>query len=202
MKEQPHTPRRASHESAGSGRIQHSAGRTGSLPLGSKSSGATFVAAKGVVQATRCALAKSLLSVRGSHRPGQPQDACWLGLDPTLGKRRPLPLAPRKRARLKGRSRRLVLGTGATSSGHLLTTASPPGVAVTASSSRSPSRRRSADAGRLAGFRIGRQTSGLPSTDRHSPCPHKRTRCAEWASLPLWGLPRSSWKFAVAAVRV
>ena len=40
----------------------------------------------------------SLLVVRGSHRPEQPQDACWLGLDPTLGKRRRLPLAPRSEA--------------------------------------------------------------------------------------------------------
>jgi hypothetical protein len=48
-------------------------------------------------------LGASWADASGAGQPParQPQRARWLGLDPTLGKRPRLPLAPRKRARLR-----------------------------------------------------------------------------------------------------
>jgi hypothetical protein len=46
---------------------------------------------------------------RNSHSPGPTKDACWLGLDPTSGKRPRLPLAQRERVPAQPRDR-LALG--------------------------------------------------------------------------------------------
>ena len=46
---------------------------------------------------------------RNSHSPGPTKDACWLGLDPTSGKRPRLPLAQRERVPAQPRDR-LTLG--------------------------------------------------------------------------------------------